>query len=1183
MQKTANCSQRLHAYPTLLKHIQPGHEDQRVPAVQKGKNAGSFRLPAQMLKIMRITTIIMLVFCLHLSASSFSQTISLSAKEMAMKDVFKVIEHQTGYLVWGKLDFLDKSHPVTISVNKMPLANFLVTVMKDQPFTYRVIDNTIILSEKPGIQMTAPVAVAALSATQDPTIDISGFVINTETNAVVAGVSVSFKKGERGFITRADGTFVFPQAPLNATITFSCIGYATFELPVERLASVAPNSAVIINNTPIRRLPNGVFVIALKPSRTSLGEVVINNGIFKRTKESFTGAASTFTGDELKTIGNKNVLASLATLDPSLIKIDNNLQGSNPNKLPTLEIRGKTTLTNANLNSQFNADPNQPLFILDGFETTLQTIYDLDMNRVASITILKDAASTALYGAKASNGVVVVETKRPVPGKLQGSYVADFSFDLPDLSSYNLMNATEKLQWEKLVRGNATGNDPNQWLIEERNAARQADVERGVNTYWLGVPVQTGMTNKHSLQLNGGNNEFMFNAGGIYSNQNGVMKGSGRKNWGGNVTLTYRKNRLNITDQASVSGNTANESPYGAFADYAAVNPYYRKTDSNGMINRQLDPVYDTAQINPLYNAMLYNINQSKTFSFINNLRGIYTLSKSFQLQGALQLSKGNATGVIFVPPDNTQFDGVDPHQKGSYTYSHSENRSYTGNLTVSYGTVIGKSQITAIARGQLQNTTSDGVSFSIVGFPYGTNGNPAFAYGFTPYSVPGSNQVTTRAMDFTSSVNYAYDGRYMFDAVYTLNGASVFGSNKRYKPFISGGLGWNLGREAIFRENLKWVNLLKLRANIGYTGNENLGNFTSVSTYSFTGGNNNTFGQGLSLASLGSPNLEWSKSLQASYGIDFSFLNSRVTGMLEYYNKKTDPLAVGASGTLPSSTALNDNYVINVGTLTTKGWNFNLRYSPIYNLRDRIIWTVAVSGVQSKSTYSGFGNRLSSLNKEELESNGLQRYYDGYSPDDIWAVQSHGIDPATGHELFQKKNGDISYVYDPNDIVRVGNTRPNIEGILTTTFTYKDFSLGANARYRIGGYVVNNALYNKVENLGNTTSGQGIVNVLPNLDRRALYDRWQKPGDVAQFTAITQYSANPISSRFVEKDNHIIGESFNLSWRSSAQWIRNLHLQTIGATFYLNDIFRLESVKSERGVDYPFSRSASFSLNVSF
>jgi len=285
MQKTANCSQRLHAYPTLPAHIQPGKEDQRVQAVQRGKTAGTFRLPAQMLKIMRITTAIMLVFCLHLSASGFSQTISLSAKEMPMKDVFKAIERQTGYLVWGKLDFLKMSRPVTISVSKMPLETFLSRVMKDQPFTYKVMDNTIILSEKPVSQVNAPPAVV-VSAMQDPTMDISGFVVNAETNAPIVGASVSFKKGERGFITRDDGSFTFPHASINATITVSSIGYITFELPVERLALVQPGNTVIINNTPVRRLPNGPFIISLKPGRTSLGEVVINNGIFKRNKET---------------------------------------------------------------------------------------------------------------------------------------------------------------------------------------------------------------------------------------------------------------------------------------------------------------------------------------------------------------------------------------------------------------------------------------------------------------------------------------------------------------------------------------------------------------------------------------------------------------------------------------------------------------------------------------------------------------------------------------------------------------------------------------------------------------------------------------------------------------------------------------------------------------------------------
>ncbi len=589
-----------------------------------------------------------------------------------------------------------------------------------------------------------------------------------------------------------------------------------------------------------------------------------------RNKESFSGAATVFTGAELRAVGTKNALQSLRTLDPSFIIVENNLAGSNPNKMPTIEIRGRTTLTNANLNDQFSADPNQPLFILDGFETTLQTIYDLDMNRIAKITILKDAASTALYGSKAANGVVVVETKRPVPGKMQVSYSGDFSVDLPDLSSYNLMDASEKLRWEKLSISH-TSTDSRAWEIEERNAARLADVARGVNTYWLHEPVQTGFGQRHSLQLNGGNNDLVLNAGGTYSRKEGAMKGSIRENWGGNIVINYRKGRLNITENAMIQGSKGTESPYGNFSTFAAANPYYRKTDENGFVNRLLDPIYDTTEINPLYNASLFSINQNRNFSFTNNLRGIFTITNALQLEGGIQAGTGNSDVILFVPPDNTMFDGTEANKKGSYASTKMENKSMNAYLSLAYGQVIGRGRLSANIRSQIESNTSESVGFIAVGFPYGTNGNPSYAYGYAPASRPSSSRVTSRGTGIMTSVNYMFDNRYGFDAVYTLSGASAFGSNKRYKPFYSVGASWNINREAFLRE-YAWISSLRLRANLGYSGNQNLGNFTSVSTYGYQSTTSNYFGQGLALLSLGSPNLEWSKTLNGSYGLGILF-----------------------------------------------------------------------------------------------------------------------------------------------------------------------------------------------------------------------------------------------------------------------------------------------------------------------
>ena len=185
--------------------------------------------------------------------------------------------------------------------------------------------------------------------------------------------------------------------------------------------------------------------ITLVTEVAEMDEVVVT-GIFTRKKESFTGSSATFTNKELKMIGNSNVLESLKTLDPSFAIIENNDFGSDPNHLPNIEIRGKSSIVG--LTDEYETDPNQPLFILDGFESDLETINDLSMDRVQSITVLKDAAATAIYGSKAANGVVVVETKLPAMGSLRVNYNGNLQLTFADLSDYNLMNAEEKLECE---------------------------------------------------------------------------------------------------------------------------------------------------------------------------------------------------------------------------------------------------------------------------------------------------------------------------------------------------------------------------------------------------------------------------------------------------------------------------------------------------------------------------------------------------------------------------------------------------------------------------------------------------------------------------------------------------------------------------------------------------------------
>ncbi len=1091
-----------------------------------------------------ITIALLCAAFLQISLAARSQSVTLSKKNAPIAEVFKEIRRQTGYDFVITNALIQQARPVTIQANAEDLQEVLIKCFADQPFTYAVQDKMIIIKPKTSSFLDRVIATFK-------NIDVRGQVLSPD-GAPLIGASITLKGTTRTVISLKDGTFIFSNIDENSTLMISYLGYTTQEVKIKK------------------DQPSMVIIMQLAENKMS--DVIITGTGINRKKDSFTGAAVTFTGLELKAVGNRNVLESLRSLDPSFIKVENNLQGSNPNSMPTFEIMGQTTINTNTLNDQFSQDPNQPLFILDGFETTLQIINDLDMNRVSAITILKDAASTALYGAKAANGVVVVETKRPVPGKLQISYNADMTVEMPDLSSYNLMDAAEKLEYERLQGMLYQTGPGNEWADMAKYNSRLAEVQRGVNTYWLNEPVRTGLSHRHSLQFSGGNNDLLFNASASYGKQLGVMKGSGRETWGGNVGITYRKGKLNLNNTLSLTGSKADESPYGSFSAFAKAIPYYRKQLPDGTIPKYLDPEYDPSAVNPLYNVSQLSIDQTKDFTFFNNLDAIYTLSSKFRLQGGLQLTKGNSNSVQFIPPENTRFDGVELTQKGNYTNTHVDNNGYRANLMLNYGETIGKSQFSAAIRGDIAETNRQLSGYSAVGFPYGTNGNPVYAYGYTPDGTPAASTSKIRSAGVLASFSYAWDQRFLFDAVYRLDGASVFGTDHTFKPFVSGGIGWNFHQEPFLR-NSNTINLLKIRANAGYTGNENLGQFSSVSTLSFQTGNNNTFGQGITLASLGNPTLDWQRTLQLSYGIDFGFFKNRISGYVEYFDKKTDPLAVGTEGTLPSSTGTGSSYVMNVGYLSTKGWNFNIRVQPVNIPAQRIIWSVGVMGSSYTSTYGGLSDKLAKLNEEQTASKGMIRFMDGYSPDDIWAVVSHGVDPATGKELFQKKDGTLSFYYSTDDIVKVGNSRPRLEGGINTTFTLHDFTFGAVARYRLGGDVFNNALYNKVENVG-------ILH--ENVDKRALYDRWKQPGDISQFTSISSTSAN-LSSRFVQEDNHLIGESFSLNWRSYAAWIRDLKLQSISVTLYVNDIFRIEKIKSERGIDYPYARTGSLSINISF
>lgn len=289
-------------------------------------------------------------------------------------------------------------------------------------------------------------------------------------------------------------------------------------------------------------------------------------------KTSFTGNSVTVTKDELMSVSKSNVIKALQTFDPSFRIQTNNDWGSDPNALPEMYVRGRSGISGVKeldrdplTKSALKDNPNLPTFIMDGFQISVEQLYDMDPNRIESITILKDAAATALYGSRAANGVVVITTVAPQMGKLNVSYNFTGDVTVPDLSDYNLMNAREKLEtevaagvFEDLAKDNPLG-------AEQQYYAKLASITRGVDTYWLSKPLQTSFNHKHSLSIDGGSDNFRFGIQLSYNNEDGVMKESFRNRVGAGVYLDYRIGSFQLKNMVTYTNTRSQESPYGAF------------------------------------------------------------------------------------------------------------------------------------------------------------------------------------------------------------------------------------------------------------------------------------------------------------------------------------------------------------------------------------------------------------------------------------------------------------------------------------------------------------------------------------------------------------------------------------------------------------------------------------------
>lgn len=1011
-------------------------------------------------------------------------------------------------------------------------------------------------------------------------VSVSGFV-KDESGEPLPGVTIVIKGTTIGTSTDINGKYriIIPEGTKNPTIIFSCVGMETKEIKYTKQKNID---------------------VILKDATTMLKGVVVEAGIMQRNKLGFTGNYTSVTGKELKALGNNNVLQSLSAVDPTFIIQDNAILGSDPNAMLNIEIRGQSSMDVTATRQQTTSNANRPLFILDGFEASQQEINDIDINRIESMTILKDAGSTAIYGSKGANGVVIVETVKPKAGQIMLTYNGDFYLDFADLSVYNMMNAAEKLEFERLA-GQYGDVDKNADISNTTHASdpyklyyqRLRDVKSGVNTYWLKEPLRTGFSHGHSLNISGGEKFILFDVGLNYKNQEGVMKDSGRETYGANYKISYRGiNNLNITNNASVTGTNANDGAWttgNSFKDFVNANPYFKKKNDDGSIpmtlnsytigggTQLIDGKDSETAYNPLYNALLNSYKQARYFYFTNNTNVDWHINNALRLNGSLSLKREITDNDEYIDPSNTMFANVTYDKKGQYNSSNTNGWSIEGRMSAAYAKQVARNHnITLNMIGSLEERNSKMEGFAAEGFPEGATGDLASAGRYIKDGSPTSSKTKYRAVSGIFAFNYNYDFRYLLDFNINEEGSTAFGQNKKFQEFWSVGIGWNADREK-FVKNWKWLSNLKLTSSMGTNGNQQK-KYVTTSIYSYYPGNT-AFGQGAFISEYGNPDLNWEKKKKIDFKLDAGLFEKRLSFSFNLYKEITSPQVI--SITQKPSTGIAQ-YPTNLGKMTNSGYEFSMLFYPIYNLEDNFLLSFRVGGFHYKSKYQDMGDLLNSENNLLAENNistqSLVKYQDGYSPNSIWAVRSAGIDPASGKEIYIKKDGSQTFDYDINDRVCVGDMTPKLQGTFGMSLIYHKLEANLTFKYSIGADKINTDLYNKVENI---TS----ISILYNQDRRALYNRWKSPGDIAQFTDIKKKpKSDPLSSRFLQRENYLEAQTGKITWDfSHDEWVKKFRLKVLKAGISMNSLFRLSNIRSERSTNYPFARSVSFNLTARF
>lgn len=1059
--------------------------------------------------------------------------LSVKLENATLRELFELIEEKFEYSFLVRNNDLDLNQRITLDVTDKPVEAILTEALKKQGATFSINENRVIVYKSN--RKKASASNVAVAQTTQQTVKVSGTVVDAVTGEPVIGANVLVKGTTNGTITDYDGNFTF-DAPANSILVVSYIGYLSMEVPV--------------SNSPMQ--------IKLREDTQALEEVVVV-GYGVQKKESLTGALQTLNNEKLTNITTPSVQNMIAGKAPGVLVAPGN---GRPGSEGRIIIRGKTSINGS----------TDPLYVIDGVIVGNKSEYaSLNPADIESMSILKDAASTAVYGSQGANGVILITTKKARAGeKLNVNASVKIGFNKLSNGNVQMMNGAELYDYFKAFSNQESITFP-RWKEDLRNA----DFD------WWNLATQTGLAQDYNVSVSGGSEKLKSYLSLGYYNEEGAVKGYEYERYNFRMRSEYKPFSF-LTIKPLISGNRRNidNREYSITAMYKNL-PWDSPYMEDGSLTPHRSSTWvDNSNTNYLLDLQ-WNYSESVTYSFMGNF------DFDVKINDWLTFSSVNSFNF-----DQWQYHGYqDPRSSGGMGVNgrmeeriDTRTRRYT-NQIFRLNKTFDKHVVTGLAAYEFNDFRFKNVSATGTGF----------ISGFQILDVTSKPEKTSGLIqeDAMQSLilrgTYAYDNKYLFEASFRRDGASNFGDNAKYGNFFSMSGGWNIHREQ-FMEAYKWVDLLKLRASFGSTGNRPTSRYPQYDLYSVDEVYNRYNEKpGAFISQIGNKDLTWEKTYTLGVGLDIG-LFGRIRAGFDFYDKSTDNILFS----VPVSTYTGVTRIWqNIGSMNNTGFEMTLGVDIIKN-KDWF-WSVDMNlGTNRNEVEKLYGDieQIVQTNIGGPAGSIARVIKPGHNLDTWYTREWAGVNPETGAPQWYKTNDKGERVltgkYAEADQVILGTSTPDFFGGFSTTASWKKFDLNAVFTYSVGGKLYN---YSRQE-----YDSDGTYTDRNQIKLRDNWKRWEKPGDIATHPRPAynnKSKANNVSSRYIEDGDYLKLRSLTIGYNFKLPYVSHLRL-----FFSAENLFTLTPysgvdpelpVKENDGAVtnvagasvYPMTRKFMFGLNI--